>query len=254
MIWRTLLTIGSLLVLHEARSVIGQMKQNTQKGKGKRIERKRKASLICPWFACSGPPWPFHLGASCPARPPAWYNITGWGRQQRQSRSHCGFSWFSFKIQKKGSSLLFPPDPKVQLMKMGRIAILPLLLLLSSSGIIVIQGKDLLVQLFFSDCPIQFIEWDRREEWVPMLSQGDDHLVNHHGDHLAWPGDLVVITWWAVDDHLLICWWRNLPKNACSTFTSPPPTVCDGECGEASAQLLQALHKGGSMLFYIKCY
>ena len=228
------------------------MKQNTQKGKGKRIERKRKASLICPWFACSGPPWPFHLGASCPARPPAWYNITGWGRQQRQSRFHCGFSWFSFKIKK---SFLSTQIPKCSSWRWGGSPSCHFFSFSPPQALLSFQGKICWCNCFSAVAQSSSLnEIDERSGsrcyhkvmitwWIIMV--------------ITWPG--LVIWWWSSGDQLLICWWRNLPKNACSTFTSPPPTVCDGECGEASAQLLQALHKGGSMPIYIaainiKCY
>ena len=87
--------------------MIGQMKQNTQKGKGKRIERKRKASLICPWFACSGPPWPFHLGASC-LDPPPGITLQAEGGSRGSLDSTVG-SVGSPSKSKKRIFLAFPP-------------------------------------------------------------------------------------------------------------------------------------------------
>ena len=80
---------------------------NTQKVKGKRRGKGRPATkgLSCLSLACLVRllvlPGLF-TWASTP-----WYNITGRRRRQRQSPSHCGFSWFCFKLEK--SSSLFSP-------------------------------------------------------------------------------------------------------------------------------------------------
>ena len=64
LVLQTLLKIGHLLVLHEVK-VAEQMKQNTQKAKGKRGGKRKdgwkRAALSVPDSPAAGPPWPFHL-------------------------------------------------------------------------------------------------------------------------------------------------------------------------------------------------
>ena len=82
---------------------------NTEKGKGKRRGKGRPATKGLSRLSLAGLLLLLVLpGLFTWALTPAWYNITGRRRRQRQSPSHCGFGWFCFRLIKKSSSLFSP--------------------------------------------------------------------------------------------------------------------------------------------------